>query len=119
MRPAPGTRLVFGPCARVVRREQPAYDRGWDQQATSAAGGVVTGLREDTAAWRAGVRNGMLVLARSFEHPNDATANFTIRARLTDGSERDFHFKPEGKDRLTVQRVEIAASTGGCANSLE
>ncbi len=107
---------TFGRCVRLVSREQPVYDRGWDQAATSAAGGVISGLREDSPAWRAGVRNGMLVLTRSFEHPNDATADFMIRARSADGTEHDFRFKPEGKDRLTVQRMELTDTTGDCAN---
>lgn len=105
---------AFGSCFRLVRREQAVYDRGWDQQATSAAGGVITGLREDTPAWRAGVRNGMRVLARSFDHSNDSTVDFTVRVSLTDGSERDFHFKPEGKDRLTTQRMALSRMEGDC-----
>ncbi|USQ95255.1 M61 family metallopeptidase [Caulobacter sp. RL271] len=107
---------AIGSCFRLVQREQAVYDRGWDQQATSAAGGVITGLREDSPAWRAGVRNGMRVLARSFDHSNDSTVDFTIRVSSADGSERDFHFKPEGKDRLTTQRMELRPVDGDCAS---
>lgn len=106
---------TFGPCARVRWREQASYDRGWDTAATSSAGGVVTGLRDDSAAYRAGVRNGMLLTGRSFDHSGDSTADFAVRTRSGDGTEREFRFKPEGRDRIAVQHVE--PTPGGCAAS--
>jgi predicted metalloprotease with PDZ domain len=100
---------VFGPCAKVSWREQATYDRGWDTKATLAAADVVTGLRQGSPAWQAGMRDGMKLLARSFDHPDDSTAELMIRARLADGSEREFRFKPEGQGTIRVQHVDVAA----------
>jgi len=100
---------VFGPCARVSWREQATFDRGWDTKATSAAGGVVTGLREGSPAWRAGIRDGMRIVGRSFDHPDDSTVEQMIRVRTTDGAEREVRFKPEGEGQLKVQHVDVAA----------
>lgn len=105
---------VFGPCAKVSWREQPTYDRGWDTAATSAAGGVVTGLREGSPAWRAGVRNGMKLVERSFDHADDSTADLMVRVQLDDGAKREFRFKPQGDGRFSVQHVDVT----DCASAI-
>ncbi len=98
---------VFGPCATVQWREQPDYDRGWDVAATSRAGGVVTGLREGSPAWRAGLRNGMRLLERIAGRPEDSSVEAAVRARAGDGTEQIYRFKPEGRGRVSLQHMTL------------
>ncbi|PCC69718.1 Predicted metalloprotease, contains C-terminal PDZ domain [Nannocystis exedens] len=98
---------VFGPCVRVVDSVRREFERGWDVDATAAAGRVVTGLREGSAAWRAGLRDGMAIVEREAGVLGDSTVPYVLRVR--DGErERVIRFKPEGERELPLQQLELA-----------
>ncbi|MFY0538637.1 hypothetical protein [Nannocystis pusilla] len=96
---------VFGPCVRVVDSVRRNFERGWDVDATAAAGHVA-GLRKGSAAWRAGLRDGMKILERDGK-PDDSTVPYVLRVR--DGKrERVIRFKPEGEREIPLQQLELA-----------
>jgi predicted metalloprotease with PDZ domain len=96
---------VFGPCVRVVDSVRRNFERGWDVEATGAAGHVA-GLRKGSAAWRAGLRDGMTILERDGK-PGDSTVPYVLRVR--DGKrERVIRFKPEGDKEIPLQQLELA-----------
>lgn len=98
---------AFAPCARVEWRQQPTYELGWAAETTRKADYVVTGLREGSPAYRAGLRNGMKLIERLEGGEEDSAVATALRVRAADGSEHVIRFKPEGKSRLKVQRIVL------------
>lgn len=97
---------VFGACLRVVDERVPTFDRGFDAAATAAAGNVVTGVRTGSAAHRAGLRDGMTILARTGGVTGDARVDYVLRVQ--DGKrERTIRYRPRGAGEIALQRIEI------------
>lgn len=113
---------VFGPCVRVQRIQQPAFERGWDAKATSLAHDVVTGLRAGSPAHRAGLRNGMKIVRRTGGTPGDASVRYSLLVH--DGRrERTISFMPRGAGTVSTQRLELVgtstpAARAACARAL-
>ena len=105
---------AFGPCFVVKTVEVPVFERGWDPDATGAAGQVITGLRDDTPAYAAGLRNGMKVLQLMRGEPGDATVAYLMRVKPADGPEQLINFLPAGKARASLQEVETVPGLAGC-----
>lgn len=98
---------MFGPCVRVVSIVRREFERGWDVDATEAAGRVITGLRKGSPAWRAGLRDGMTILEREAGESGDSTVPYVLRVRRGK-RERRITFKPEGDRQLEIQQLELA-----------
>lgn len=97
---------VFGECIVVRTSVRPRFERGWDPAATRAAGDVVTGLRAGSPAYRAGLRDGMKIVAREAGRADDATIAYVLRVH--DGErERRIEFMPRGTGEVTVQQLDI------------
>lgn len=97
---------MFAPCGKVATVTVPEFDRGFDPQATTANGNVVTGLRDDSPAYRAGLRNGMKILKRESGKVGDSRVE--MRYRVLDGSaERVIAFRPDGAKQITFQEFAI------------
>lgn len=98
---------AFGSCVRVVDKERPTFDRGWDVEATRAADNVVTGLRSQSPAHKAGLRDGMKLIRRLEGSTGDATAKYVLE--VLDGTRtRKISFFPRGAGRLRLQQLELA-----------
>lgn len=113
---------TFGPCARVATTVRPAFERGWDADATERANNIVTGLDAASPAFAAGLRNGMRLLRRSEGIPGDSRVRYVMQVDDA-GTTRTIAFRPEGRARVTVQEVvldaaRVAADPDGCARSL-
>lgn len=98
------------------------FDRGWDPQATTNAGNVITGLRDDSPAYAAGLRNGMKIVKREFGQPGDSRVEYGLRV-LIDGKEQVIKFMPVGKGMVTLQTVTLAkdmddAKRAACVKSM-
>ena len=63
---------AFGPCFHRASREEEAFDLGFDRRSLAATPAVVTGVTRGSAADKAGLRDGALVLASRL--PADAAA---------------------------------------------
>ncbi len=95
---------LFGPCARILVEQRPVFERGWDPEATAAADNVVTGLKNDSPAYAAGLRNGMKIVRREAGAVGDSRVEYALRVR--DGeSERVFRFQPKGKAIYTAREI--------------
>jgi predicted metalloprotease with PDZ domain len=95
---------LFGTCAEVRTMTQPEFHRGFDLPATEANGRVITGTDPASLAYAAGLRDGMRILAREAGVPGDATVEYAYRVDDA-GTERVIRYLPQGKGRITIQRV--------------
>ncbi|WP_372784863.1 hypothetical protein [Phenylobacterium sp.] len=98
---------VFGTCFRVNAVEMAPFDRGWDGAATRKAGNVVTGLRDDTPAYAAGLRNGMKIVEFLAGDSGNSAVAVLLKVQPPDGPERLVRFFPAGKTRLPTQQLEV------------
>jgi len=100
---------AFGECARVVSVDTPVFDRGWDTEATTRQGDVVTGLDPASTAYAAGLRNGMKLLSQSGGNPADPQVEITLVAQDASGQHR-LRFRPLGRETVRLQRIELNAA---------
>jgi predicted metalloprotease with PDZ domain len=99
---------VFAPCGTLATLNLPAFDRGFDPQKTAEDGNKIAGLREDSSAYRAGLRNGMQIVKRESGKPGDARVPLSYRV-LDNGVERVITYQPEGAKRVTLQEFTLKA----------
>jgi predicted metalloprotease with PDZ domain len=101
---------LWGDCATVSTIVRPPFARGWDADATTANGNVIVGLKDDSPAWRAGLRNGMQIVKREFGEPGNSQVEYGLRIKAADGTETVYRFMPvaEGPP-VQLQRVAIRA----------
>lgn len=106
---------IFGDCGRMETVVQPDFHRGFDLQATQKAG-VLTGVRPDSPAYAAGLRDGMKLLKREPSPVNDPAVEIGYRV-LDDGRERLVRYLPAGRERHTLQRMILvpAGDPAACA----
>ncbi|NEX93001.1 M61 family metallopeptidase [Caulobacter sp. 17J65-9] len=113
---------LFGACAEIRTETFPAFDRGFDAEKTAAAGNVITGLRADSPAYAAGLREGMKLVKREGGQPGDSRVEYVLR--VSDGAgERLIRFQPVGKGEVTRQTVVLApgldeAARAACARTM-
>lgn len=106
---------TFGRCATIVTERRPVYSRGFDAQATAEAGNIVTGVEPGSTAHAAGLRNGMRIIARVAGVPDDSLAEYALRVD-TGGRERVIRYLPQGRERVSVQRMQLVADTNGATD---
>jgi predicted metalloprotease with PDZ domain len=107
---------VFGACATVETITRPEFSRGFDIEATSRAGNLITGLDPASPAYAAGLREGMRILQRVSGSIGDSSVELVYR--MDDGgTERIIRYLPQGRATITFQRVTLApgADTAECA----
>jgi predicted metalloprotease with PDZ domain len=97
---------VFGSCAIVETVTQPEFSRGFDLAATEANGLRITGLDPASPAYAAGMREGMRIIRREAGTPGDATVEYAYRVD-DGGTERVIRYLPQGKGRVTLQRIQL------------
>ncbi|APR75424.1 Hypothetical protein A7982_00770 [Minicystis rosea] len=101
---------AFGPCFRRVTRESTAFDLGFEPLRGST--GLVHGLVKGSAAERAGVREGALVLSAKIPREEDALRG-GAEVELTFGEGRGkkrVRYKPVGKKTSVTWGVAPCAS---------
>lgn len=85
---------------------QPGFDVGFDPDAT-ATQGVFAGVDPAGPAYAAGLRDGMKRLGREGGAANDSSVELAYRVADAAGVERVIRYKPEGKTRVTFQRLSV------------
>ncbi len=100
---------VFGPCGTIATLDLPEFTRGFDPERTAAAGNVVTGIDPDGPAYAAGMREGMKIIKRESGRPGDSRVELVYRVD-DHGTERIIRYKPEGKNRVTLQEIQLKAN---------
>lgn len=98
---------LFGECARVVTTQRPEFDRGFDADATSRAGGRVAGVDPTGPAYAAGLRDGVQILGLEAGVLGDSRAELAYRVEIG-GTSRLIRYRPEGRRTQTVQEVILA-----------
>jgi predicted metalloprotease with PDZ domain len=97
-------------CARRSLVDVPTFDLGFDLAASRAAG-KITGIRPESAAYAAGLRDGQILTGRISVTNNDPqrAALFGIR---DDAGERKVQFFPRGKS-VQAWQYQIGDCTNG------
>lgn len=91
-------------CGAIEWIEQPAFDRGFDPDATAAAGNVIAGVEPGSSAWRGGLRDGMEILERLEGRVGDPDTDYVIRVRASpDAEEQLIRWRPAGEERVRIQ----------------
>jgi predicted metalloprotease with PDZ domain len=114
---------LFGDCARIETIHRAKFHRGWDAEATTANGNIVTGLREDSPAFRSGLRNGMQIVKREFGEVGNSTVEYGLRVKAADGTETVYRFMPTAPGTETIQKIVLtpgmsAARKAACVRSM-
>jgi predicted metalloprotease with PDZ domain len=105
---------LLGDCFQVITMTQPEFHRGFDAEATERAGGILTGVRSDSPAYAAGMRDGMRLLRRESGTVGDSSIEIVYR--MKDGeTERTIRYLPQGTAQVTLQRVIPAPEKEGMA----
>ena len=100
-------RDLYAPCGDVIAEQKALWVRGFDFQATLRAGQTVTGVIEGGAAWRAGLRNGMRLVAWH-EHSDALDASVPVTAGVMDnGIRREITWMPTDGRTHTVRRLVL------------
>jgi predicted metalloprotease with PDZ domain len=97
---------TFGGCLRVSDIDTQVMDKGYDADKTGNTG-VFAGVEPGSAAYEAGLRNGMVRLARLGGVPGDMTVPFSFRVRDTDGQERVITYLPVSRKSYRLRRIVI------------
>jgi predicted metalloprotease with PDZ domain len=96
----------WGTCLTVEKLTVPVFDRGFDAEATIAADGRIIGLRPDTPAHAAGLRDGMVIQRRVTGTNGDATQLLTYEV-LDGGTLRTISYLPAGRGTYSRQRLAL------------
>jgi len=110
---------VFGKCLTVARLSVPAYDRGFQVE---GLGKPVTSVDPNSRAFAAGIREGMIVVARQGGKTGDSSIDNVYRVK--DGAgERIIRYLPAGREMIEIHQVQVkpglkAAAADRCAREL-
>lgn len=97
---------LFTGCATIARARLPEFDLGYDRVATGKGGGVFAGVQPDSPAYAAGLRNGMVRLAKLSGTMGVSRTAWGVRVR--DGAnERVITYYPASKKLTDGQEVRL------------
>lgn len=100
---------LFAGCATIARARMPEFDLGYDRVATGKSGGVFGGVQPDSPAYAAGLRDGMVRLAKLSGTMGVSRTAWSVRVR--DGAvERVITYYPAGKKLTDGQEARLAKS---------
>lgn len=105
---------IFAPCGRIITREAPVFERGWDADATLANNSIITGADPHSAAYAAGMRDGMAYVGRVAGEPGNADLEIAYVVRDGD-TERTIRYMPRGQSTFTLQTFVLAEPLEGGA----
>lgn len=96
---------VFGSHVELEVVEVPMFDLGLDLE-TLRAKKMIAGIKEGSAAYRAGLRNGQSVVRRSAINIGDATKPVEITIKDGEG-ERTINYYPTGEKTVSVPQFKL------------
>ncbi|KSB87299.1 hypothetical protein AS593_22905 [Caulobacter vibrioides] len=100
---------AFLPCATVTDVSAPKFDRGFEPQTDDKGTMTVADLREDSGAYRAGLRNGMVIVERRQGRGGDAATPYELVVREGDGPVRVVTFLPQGTKTERYQQLALTS----------
>jgi predicted metalloprotease with PDZ domain len=111
---------ALGPCARLASERGPSFEIGFDYMASFDAGKLV-GVKLDSEAYRAGLRDGMEMLNLKTRH-SDPRKEVTVTTRDGDGREKKISYLPKGPEveipAYVVDSELFAANPEACVAEL-
>ena len=103
---------TFAPCGVISTDTYPRFDVGFDLAATGQGGGTVAGVNPGLAAYRAGLRDGMKIIAREAGETGNPMREMALRVN-DNGTERVIRYLPEGGDSTEVQSLTLSEGLAG------
>ncbi len=97
---------TFGPCATVVTERRASFSRGFDAEATASNGNVAAGVDPALPAYKAGLRNGMKILAFKEGEPDNALVPYALLVE-DQRRQRTIRYLPQGREQVTIQQVKL------------
>ncbi|MBS0332912.1 MAG: hypothetical protein JSS35_09105, partial [Proteobacteria bacterium] len=103
---------ALGACFDVRTVQAPVFDRGWDPDATRAAGMTLSGVKPDGPAYAAGLRDGMKLLEIISARAGDSTRPYVLKVKPAGEADQVISYLPAGAATLPRQLVTPAAAPG-------
>lgn len=108
-------RDLFAPCGDIVDVRKPVWVRGFDFQATQRNGWTIEGVEHDSAAWRAGLRNGMRLTSWS-ERSDALDATKPVTAGVEhNGARHEITWMPTDGRAHRVRKLALREGFGRTA----
>lgn len=108
---------LFAACGAIETVDRAAFHRGFDLEATQAAGNIFTDVIVEGPAWRAGLRDGMKLVRRSGGVIGDSTQPITYEVEA-DGTPLTLTWLPEAPERERFRRLAVTRPGDACARDL-
>jgi predicted metalloprotease with PDZ domain len=103
---------LFGPCGPIVWIDRAKFHRGFDIEASTKNGNVITGVVKGGPAERAGLRDGMKLVKRSSGEIGNAQVE--IAYEVIDGdTPKTLRWMPEGQGRERFRQLKLAQDLTG------
>lgn len=99
---------VFAPCGRLATVNAPNFQLGFEPVADGQGVITITRLRPDSAAHRAGLRDGMVVVRKASGVNGDPAQPYELVVRSTDGAVSTVRFLPQGQGVLRHQQLVLS-----------
>src|SRR5690606_28983633 len=95
---------TFAPCGVIITESKPVWERGFNFEATRRAGWIIQGVKRNSAAWAAGLRNGMHITnwsetSQDRLNPTEKTATVSLA-----GTSADITWLPIAAEPRPVRR---------------
>lgn len=104
---------LFAPCGTVAIVERPEFDPGFDR-ADSNGAGVFVGVDPQSAAYAAGLREGMKRLGYVSSAEGNSQVSMVYRVGDASG-ERELSWLPAGKRMISVRQFTLGPDAGSAA----
>lgn len=98
---------AFAPCARVIDVTAPVFDLGFEPEAAADGTLTVRKLLQGSPAWRAGLREGSVIITKAKGVSGDASQPYELVVRDADGPEHTISFLPVGPRQASFQRLVL------------
>jgi predicted metalloprotease with PDZ domain len=95
----------FAGCGRLQTIDRPAFHRGFDVERTAANGNVIAGVVAEGPAFRAGLRDGMKLVARRAGEIGDATVEIAYEVIEGNNAPRLLRWMPAGPGREMFRKL--------------
>jgi len=99
---------AFGGCIRVIMKTVPDVDYGFDLK-TFHDTHIFRGVKPDSPAYTAGLRDGMAFLTFKDKDSSDSSMPATFEVRDTDGKTQTITYLPQGKTSHVRQQLMVPA----------
>jgi predicted metalloprotease with PDZ domain len=107
---------ALGPCARLQTDEIPPFELGIDREALMARY-VITGVKPDSEAFRAGLKDGQQVVGISI-HWNDVSKLVKLTVRTPSGNKAITYY-PRGTPPALIPQFHLTVEQGGTGQCID